>query len=230
MSADQREQFIAQSKEAVRRIYEERLRYDLAVVKLAPPAEFKSYIPVRVHQPQSDFVGRSVTLAGYGITDARYLADWGTERTGENTIRAYWAGLFFYLGLTRTRDDRPQPDGQDAGLAHGDSGGAMLVDGALVGVTTDVLETPYEVRVLSDILRDNGDSRPDEGPKRWSYAVSLSDPENVAFLKSAEALGCKIIWAQDAVPPAAPPAGTKRQPKSKTLDSLKQDGFPGDSR
>ena len=233
LSDDQKVQAITQSKEAVLKIYAEKLKHDLAVVQLAAPAEFKSYIPVQAHQPPSGFVGRKVTLVGYGITNGS--GPGGIERTGSNTIRSSWAGLLIYLGLIRNREDQ-QPDGADAGLANGDSGGAMLLDGALVGVNTNFLDSNAEILGLHDVLGDASDSRPGEGPKGWSYAVSLSDPENVAFLKSAEPMGCKIVWAGDPAAAASPPAAasapgrTNRTPKSKTLEALAQGGFSSAGR
>ncbi|HYX35917.1 MAG TPA: trypsin-like serine protease [Oligoflexus sp.] len=112
--------------------------HDLAVVtfpRYSAPATTKLY-------PNTPNVGQKFTIVGYGVNDYRYdssgqqtgTAGSGIKRKGVNEISAVSNGMIRFEGVP-TASDAEKPQGQDAASGSGDSGGPMLINGALAAVT-----------------------------------------------------------------------------------------------
>lgn len=104
---------------------EDSVRYDLALVR------FKGYRNASFLQfaLQRPGVGGQVTIIGFGKSEftTRKGAGIGVKRLGEATIAALEEG---YLRIVKN------PGSSDSASAPGDSGGAMLNEGRLAGITS----------------------------------------------------------------------------------------------
>lgn len=112
--------------------------HDLAVVTFpanSAPATTDLY-------PTTPSVGQKFTIVGFGVNDYRYDAAGqqtgtgsGVKRKGENQIYQVDSGMIRFYGVP-TASDPVIAQGQDAASGSGDSGGPLLIDGALAGVTS----------------------------------------------------------------------------------------------
>lgn len=104
---------------------EDSVKYDLALVR------FKDYHSTAVLEfaPQRPGVGSKVTIVGFGKNEftTRKGAGIGVKRMGQATIAAVEEG---YLRIIKSKGS------SDSASAPGDSGGAMLVEDRLLGVTS----------------------------------------------------------------------------------------------
>ena len=96
---------------------------NLGVVYLATP--LSSITPVAVNTTTSDanLTGASVTVVGYGVDDGTDDTGAGTRRSVILTVASVCSRIFL-------------AGGEDANACEGDSGGAVLLDGALVAVVS----------------------------------------------------------------------------------------------
>ena len=181
-------------------------RHDVALLKLAPGAAAGvAPMPVLLHAKSADAVGANVTISGYGCASLE-LSGWGTKREGSNRVLAFGKGLFFIAGarqapahfIFRASLDNPIeikriPDGNRASAAEGDSGGPLIEGGYVIGVGDDT--SSYDdalLRAFNAVLGKNSGASVDD---QVSWYASLSDPDNVRFLKDAARAGYRIDWA-----------------------------------
>lgn len=109
----------------------------------------------------------SVAIIGFGRHDTNNGESAGKKRIGFNTIFVVEDGLIKFDGLERGGDF----SGVDAASAKGDSGGPMLIEDQIVGVTS------------SGYSKDG---------RKHSHYVDIHSPESRAFLKHAVSLGFDI--------------------------------------
>jgi secreted trypsin-like serine protease len=112
--------------------------HDIAVVtfpRYSAPATTKLY-------PYTPSVGQKFTIVGYGVNDYRYDASGqqtgsgsGIKRKGENVIQQVSNGMIRFYGVP-TASDSEVPQGKESASGSGDSGGPMLINGALAAVTS----------------------------------------------------------------------------------------------
>lgn len=111
--------------------------HDLAVVTF-PRYSAPATTPLYGDEPR---VGQAFTIVGYGVNDYQYDASGqqkgtgsGVKRKGKNTINHIQNGLIRFDGVP-TASDSDYALGQESASGSGDSGGPMLIDGALAAVT-----------------------------------------------------------------------------------------------
>ncbi|WP_141735154.1 trypsin-like serine protease [Oligoflexus tunisiensis] len=113
--------------------------HDLAVVtfpRYSAPATTKLY-------PRTPSVGQKFTIVGYGVNDYDYSSSGqqtgtngsGVKRKGENTIEQVSGGFIRFTGVPSSSSSKVAL-GQDSASGSGDSGGPMLINGALAAVTS----------------------------------------------------------------------------------------------
>ncbi len=126
----------------------------------------------------------SVTVVGYGTNYPGLPAD-GKKREGINQIKSVdpSSGIIELEGRTNDiegwdavkRRSFPSPNGLDASTAKGDSGGPLLFDGKIVGVTTRGATLPERLE---------GDQFLPE--RKLSYFTPVAREENQTFLRQCE--------------------------------------------
>ncbi len=112
--------------------------HDLAVVTFprdSAPATTELY-------PNTPSVGQKFTIVGFGVNDYKYDASGqqtgtgsGVKRKGQNEIYQVDNGMIRFYGVP-TASDAERALGQDSASGSGDSGGPLLIDGALAAVTS----------------------------------------------------------------------------------------------
>jgi secreted trypsin-like serine protease len=112
--------------------------HDLAVVtfpRYSAPATTKFY-------PNTPYVGQKFTIVGFGVNDYKYDASGqqygtgsGIKRKGQNEISRVSNGFIQFEGVHKASDPKVAL-GQDSASGSGDSGGPLLISGALAGVTS----------------------------------------------------------------------------------------------
>lgn len=92
--------------------------------------------------PRAPTVGQDFTIVGFGLNDYRYDTQGqqtgtgsGVKRKGENQIAAIADGMIQFYGVPTASDQHTAP-GQYSASGSGDSGGPLLIDGALAAVTS----------------------------------------------------------------------------------------------
>lgn len=146
--------------------------HDLAVVTFpanSAPAITNLY-------PKTPSVGQKFTIVGFGVNDYRYDSTGeqtgtgsGVKRKGENQIYQVESGMIRFYGVP-TASDPLIAQGQDAASGSGDSGGPMLIDGALAAVTSG--------GGLAQTTDEEGKPR----TLKFSNYVDLNESSNQEFL------------------------------------------------
>ncbi|MBI4346949.1 MAG: trypsin-like serine protease [Elusimicrobia bacterium] len=206
--------------------------HDLAVMLLDGQAPAEARLPVKLLGSSAEHQGRAVTVMGYGQNDltAWFMDGSGARRSGTNVVRAVWEGLLLTAGMPRDRVYRwgglaTRPDGGEAGIGHGDSGGPMLDAHGVVGVNVAFVTAAAQFEAIDEALGPEGAElvRLTRGGERMlNVTASLSDPANAAFLRLAVAHGYRVdFWTP-------PPAKTSPvSPASESLERLRS-GVPLD--
>jgi secreted trypsin-like serine protease len=112
--------------------------HDLAVVtfpRYSAPATTKLY-------PRTPSVGQAFTIVGYGVNDYDYNSSGqqtgtngsGVKRKGDNTIDQVSGGFIKFTGVPSSTAPG-KALGVDSASGSGDSGGPLLINGALAAVT-----------------------------------------------------------------------------------------------
>ena len=139
---------------------------DLAIV-LFPPETAPAIQPLA---STAAAAGDAVTLVGYGRSIARRSETSGDKRFGTNRLEKIEGGFLQLTGVAAaTAGVAP---GERAASAKGDSGGPLLIDGAIVGV-------------------DSGGATDGANLKHSRY-VDLFSPMSCATLADAAATGCPL--------------------------------------
>jgi hypothetical protein len=213
------------------------VQYDVALLKV-PSADLGDPLPIRSDDAAAS-AGTPIVVVGYGLNDRTpELSDSPTEREGSNTIAASWNGLLLTIGKEgsgMSNSGERAADGRDASVDEGDSGGAMLSDGRIVGVLVAGCDVygPWVGqlrRLLADgekLYQESTNGRP-----AWSFAVPLSSPASKALLDLAASDGFDLAYAGKG--PALPTQATAPTPaprpapaRSQTLEALQNGGVFG---
>ena len=194
-------------RDSIRRAALENLRlvsHDLGLIRFTSEPRRERRVPVKLRSEPSELARLPVTMVGYGQNDktAWFFNGGGVGRSGTNMIRGVWGGTLMTVGLVRDRRYWlggliTRPDGKEVGLAPGDSGGPMLDGGALIGVNVAYIGAPAEFQAIRETLGKDGEELyrlAHEDGMGLAVSVSLSDPENVAFLKAAGEMGYEIDY------------------------------------
>jgi len=136
--------------------------HDLAVVHFTQPVAEK-WTRVASLAPAK---GNDLTIVGFG-TSSLYGQGTFRKRTGKNQVENVGTGRITFRGK-----DLPEqaPPGEDVLNAPGDSGGPMIVDNMLVGVSSSISVEP-------------------RGQGRNGYYTDLNHQPNLDFLKALVAQG-----------------------------------------
>ncbi len=205
-------------------------RYDLAAVKLPSQTAFGTHPLGGREIPLLDPAARlkpkdAITIVGYGDNDQTDATGSLLRRKGQNEIVVVGHGMAFFAGVTR---DEPagSPDKRQAGVGSGDSGGPVLVEGAVAAVNV-CHSPPAELwsEVLENALGSAARQSVDAALARrpglaLDWAVTLSSPESISFLRQIETKGYLIGWSGSAGARTLPSGALK----SPTLESLQRDG------
>jgi secreted trypsin-like serine protease len=150
-------------------------KHDLAVVtfpRYSAPATTKFY-------PNTPYVGQKFTIVGFGVNDYKYDASGqqygtgsGIKRKGQNEISQVSNGFIQFHGVHKASDPKV-PLGQDSASGSGDSGGPLLISGALAGVTS------------GGGLGQARDANGNLVTVKVSNYVDVNDSSNQDFLESA---------------------------------------------
>ena len=111
--------------------------HEIAVVSF-PRGSAPGTTPLYASEPQE---GQEFTIVGYGLNNYSYGSHGeqtgngsGVKRKGKNRIAEVSSGMIRFYGVP-TAADRSTPLGQDSASGSGDSGGPLLIDGALAATT-----------------------------------------------------------------------------------------------
>lgn len=112
--------------------------HDIAIVTF-PRNSAPGTTPLYTAEPT---VGQKFTIVGFGLNDYAYDANGqqtgqgsGVKRKGENSIASIDNGMIRFYGVPTARD-ASTPLGQDSASGSGDSGGPLLINGALAATTS----------------------------------------------------------------------------------------------
>ncbi|MAE63388.1 MAG: hypothetical protein CMJ18_03875 [Phycisphaeraceae bacterium] len=116
---------------------------DIAIIELGAPVPDTQQDPIRGIDPLGvaggDLAGQAVDLVGWGATNN---GQFGTKRNGRNVIDAQGDNLLQIVPKSLLELDFDPPAGapdplvDDVGVGRGDSGGPLLIGGAVAGVAS----------------------------------------------------------------------------------------------
>lgn len=123
---------------------EDRNKYDLALLEFAEPLS-KTWLKIRSTPAQT---GDAITIVGFGVVNMKNRSGADRKRMGENVIKNRAEGVLAFEGVA----SGDTLDGTNAASGDGDSGGPMLIDGDLVGVTSNgVLKEDTKISFYTDL-------------------------------------------------------------------------------
>ncbi|MFW7380032.1 MAG: trypsin-like serine protease [Oligoflexus sp.] len=111
-------------------------RYDLAILKTEEPKpgeKARSYLPISKTAAKA---GDAIEIIGYGYYDMSMFGKKGDDkkRVGRNTVANVSGGFLNIKG--ELKNSSGGPTGENSSAGQGDSGGPMLLNGALVGIAS----------------------------------------------------------------------------------------------
>jgi hypothetical protein len=125
------------SKIRVHPQYENKRKFDVALITLEQPIPGKPIVPLAKTLPQK---GDSVRLVGFGdnhhAPSAEESSGSGVKRTGYSSVTLIDEHFIYSRGIRESKPAHsPHPTGIDSAAAHGDSGGPLLnIKGELLGI------------------------------------------------------------------------------------------------
>ncbi len=149
--------------------------HDVAVVTF-PRNTAPGVTPLYAGQPTK---GQTFTIVGFGLNNYAYGSHGeqtgngsGVKRKGQNQIEEVAEGMIRFYGVP-SASDRSVPLGQESASGSGDSGGPLLINGALAATTA------------GGGLAQGKDASGRLVTVKVSNYIDLHEPSNQEFLRSA---------------------------------------------